>query len=178
MVQRLDDLGIVVAGVVDSRRDLVGVQIVLRIRLAQVLAGVRVRGKPVGLRILWKDDRHPVVDGVHQVVRLRRENRHARDRLIVALPDVPEPSHRECGVVLPVNPIGLFRPAVRRFPLVEPRREDQTGTGFPRLFEDAFLVGSLGASVDDPFLGFARPERNQSPVVAVDFVWSLVRDDV
>ena len=79
MVQRLDDLGIVVAGVVDSRRNIVGVQIVFRIRLAQFLASVRVCGEPVGLSVLWEDDRHPVVDGVRQVVRLRRENRDARD---------------------------------------------------------------------------------------------------
>ena len=79
MVQRLNDQGIVVAGVVDPRRDFVGVQIVLRVRLAQFLAGIRVCGEPVRFRVLREDDRHPVVDGVHQVVRLRRENRGARD---------------------------------------------------------------------------------------------------
>ena len=57
---------------------------------------------------------------MHQGVRLRRENRDARDRLVVALPDVPETGHRERGVVLAVNPVGLLRPAIRRLPLVEP----------------------------------------------------------
>jgi len=41
-----------------------------------------------------------------------------------------------------------------------------------------FLVGSLGASVDDAPLGLIRPERNQPPVVGIDLVRSLVRDDV
>jgi hypothetical protein len=49
MVQRLDDLGIVVARVVDPRRNLVGLQVVLRVRLAQFLAGIRVCGEPVRL---------------------------------------------------------------------------------------------------------------------------------
>ena len=53
VVQRLDNSRIVIAGVVDLRRNLVGVQIGLRIRLTQFLAGVRVCGEPVGLNISW-----------------------------------------------------------------------------------------------------------------------------
>jgi hypothetical protein len=46
------------------------------------------------------------------------------------------------------------------------------------LLEDAFLVSSLGASVDDTLLRFVCPERDEPPVVAVNLVGSLVRDDL
>jgi hypothetical protein len=48
----------------------------------------------------------------------------------------------------------------------------------PTLARRRVLVGRLGASVDDALLGLVRPIRNEPPVVGVDLVWCLVRDDV
>ena len=45
--------------------------------------------------------------------------------------------------------------------------------GFARPLEDAFLVGSLGASVDDALFGLIRSERGQVTVVTVDLVADL-----
>ncbi len=51
---------------------------------------MRPSGEPFRLGIPWKDDRHPVVDEVHQVVRLCRQDGHTRGRLVIALPDILE----------------------------------------------------------------------------------------
>jgi len=196
VVQRFDHFVVVVRGVVDSRRYLVGGQVVVRVGLAEFLASVGPGREPLGFGVSRQDDGHPVVDRLYQVVRLGRQDRHAGDRFSLAVlgrvvlavltlvrfgsgpfPEFPEAGHRERRVVGSVDPVGLFRAAVGRSPLVEARREDETRPGLPGALEDALLVGGLRAGVDDPRFGFVDPERDDSPVVAVDLVGRLVRDD-
>ena len=119
-----------------------------------------------------------MVDRLDHVVRFGREDGHGVQRSGIGLAALPEAGHGEGHVTLTVEPVGSFRAALGRLPVVESRGEDETGAGFPGVPESRFLGGGLGASVDEPLVVGLGPLRQQTPANAVDPVGGLVRDDL
>lgn len=98
------------------------------------------------------------MDRLHQIARLRRENRHTRNCAVVAFPDLSEPSHRERRSVLAIDAIRSFGATVLCLPLVKVRREDETRPRLLRLLEHTFLGCGLRTSIDDTFLSLVRDD--------------------
>ena len=107
--------------------------------------------EPARLVLLLQNDGHPVVDGGHELVRGRGDDRERAELVVFArVPCGPEPGERE-GTAAPESyEIWGLAAAREFFPLKEARGRDEAAGFLKQRFEALLLGESLGARVYHP----------------------------
>ena len=120
---------------------------------------------PVGPSLLLHDNGHPLMNGLHQHIRRRRDQAdRAQNCPIRRAPRLPEPRERQRLARCATEVIRLLGPSFR-FPFIKSIRRHQTPPFPERLPERRFLGDRLPPGIGQPVADrrILRPVRHQTP---------------
>src|ERR1043165_698944 len=171
--QRIDALGRVILRTVDELADPIGQHLFCRVRsqqLHQLLSIVAPWIKPQVVLALRDDDRHSLMDGLHQVVGVRGQDRAGFDGLLTLFPALPQARQAKRPVAFQPDEVGQLV-TVGCLPFVEAISDNEAPPGTKsttkrRLHCDRFRAGVGLAVAVGRIIG---PRRNQTPPEKSEF---------